>query len=76
MLLYVRDATEERERGGRAPAVRKAGVDRALAAGVAHEINNPAAFVLANIEALAGHFRLIEDKLRELPETALARLGL
>ena len=44
-----------------------------LAAGVAHEINNPAAFVLANIEALAGHLRLIEERLRELPDGDAAR---
>jgi CheY-like chemotaxis protein len=43
---------------------------------VAHEINNPAAFVLANIEALSGHLRLIDDKIRELPEGAVAHLGL
>ena len=47
-----------------------------LAAGVAHEINNPAAFVLANIEALTGHMRLIEDKLRELPDADAARAAL
>jgi len=48
----------------------------ALAAGVAHEINNPAAFVLANIEALTGHLRLLQEKVRELPEPVVAGLGL
>src|SRR6185312_7280072 len=47
-----------------------------LAAGVAHEINNPAAFVLANIEALAGQLRLIEDRLREPADPVAARRGL
>ena len=57
-VLYVRDATDEREREiGRLQAEKLASIGM-LAAGVAHEINNPAAFVLANIEALAGHMRL------------------
>jgi signal transduction histidine kinase/CheY-like chemotaxis protein len=75
-VLYVRDATDEREREiGRLQAEKLAAIGL-LAAGVAHEINNPAAFVLANIEALAGHMRLIEEKLRDLPAGATARVGL
>jgi signal transduction histidine kinase/CheY-like chemotaxis protein len=75
-VLYVRDATDEREREiGRLQAEKLASIGL-LAAGVAHEINNPAAFVLANIEALAGHMRLIEEKLRDLPDGVAARLGL
>src|SRR6185312_14184825 len=57
-ILYVRDATDERERElGRLQAEKLASIGL-LAAGVAHEINNPAAFVLANIDALGGHLRL------------------
>jgi two-component system, NtrC family, sensor kinase len=75
-VLHVRDATDERAREiGRLQAEKLASIGL-LAAGVAHEINNPAAFVLANIEALAGHLRLIEERLRDLPEGVLARLGL
>jgi signal transduction histidine kinase/ActR/RegA family two-component response regulator len=75
-VLYVRDATDEREREiGRLQAEKLASIGL-LAAGVAHEINNPSAFVLANIEALSGHLRLLEDKLRDLPDGGAARLGL
>ena len=75
-VLYVRDATDEREREiGRLQGEKLASIGL-LAAGVAHEINNPAAFVLANIEALAGHMRLIEEKLRDLPDGGAGRLGL
>ena len=75
-VLYVRDATDEREREiGRLQAEKLASIGL-LAAGVAHEINNPAAFVLANIEALAGHLRLIEERLREPADPAAARRGL
>ena len=53
-VVYVRDATDEREREiGRLQAEKLASIGM-LAAGVAHEVNNPAAFVLANIEALTG----------------------
>jgi signal transduction histidine kinase/ActR/RegA family two-component response regulator len=75
VVLSVRDATDERQQElGRLQAEKLASIGL-LAAGVAHEINNPAAFVLGNIEALAGHLRLVEDKLRELPESALRSLG-
>jgi signal transduction histidine kinase/ActR/RegA family two-component response regulator len=75
-VLYVRDSTDERERElGRLQSEKLASIGL-LAAGVAHEINNPAAFVLANIEALTGHMRLVEEKLRELPDGVAARLGL
>ncbi|MFL5304736.1 MAG: ATP-binding protein [Polyangia bacterium] len=76
VVLYVRDATDEREREiGRLQAEKLASIGL-LAAGVAHEINNPAAFVLANIEALAGQLRLIEERLREPADPAAARRGL
>ena len=35
-----------------------------LAAGIAHEINNPASFVLANVDALAGMLRKVDETLR------------
>ena len=74
-VLYVRDATDEREREiGRLQAEKLASIGL-LAAGVAHEINNPAAFVLANIEALTGHLRLIEERLRDPDAAAGARPG-
>jgi signal transduction histidine kinase/ActR/RegA family two-component response regulator len=76
VVLYVRDATDEREREiGRLQSEKLASIGM-LAAGVAHEINNPAAFVLANIEALTGHMRLIEDKLRDTPDADAARASL
>jgi signal transduction histidine kinase len=58
-LVYVRDVTEARDIEVRRLQSEKLASIGMLAAGVAHEINNPASFVLANVEALAGLLRLI-----------------
>src|ERR671921_937 len=44
-----------------------------LAAGVAHEINNPAAFVLGNIEALAAQLKAVEDRVQTGVEPVVRR---
>jgi signal transduction histidine kinase len=75
-VLSLRDKTDERDDEVRRLQAEKLASIGMLAAGVAHEINNPAAFVLANIEALAGHLRLLQDKVRELPEAVVGGLGL
>jgi signal transduction histidine kinase/ActR/RegA family two-component response regulator len=64
VLLYVRDVTDERDREMRRLQAEKLASIGMLAAGVAHEINNPAAFVLGNIEALSSQVQAIEEKLR------------
>jgi len=51
-----------------------------LAAGVAHELNNPAGFIYSNIDLLKGYIERLESCLSgydqlELPATALARIG-
>ena len=69
-VLFIRDITEEREREVRRLQAEKLASIGMLAAGVAHEINNPAAFVLANIEALCGQMRLIEERIKDLPGAA------
>ncbi len=69
-VVLVRDVTEERDREVRRLQAEKLASIGMLAAGVAHEINNPAAFVLANIESLRGQLRLIEEKVKELPGAA------
>jgi signal transduction histidine kinase len=66
-LLYVRDVTEERDSELRRLQSEKLASIGMLAAGVAHEINNPASFVLANVESLAGLLRSLDDKLRSDP---------
>jgi signal transduction histidine kinase/DNA-binding response OmpR family regulator len=74
-LLYLRDVTEKRDREVRLLQSEKLASIGMLAAGVAHEINNPASFVLANIEALATLLRLFEDRLRSDPKAA-RKLGI
>jgi signal transduction histidine kinase len=63
-LVYVRDVTEERDRELRRLQSEKLASIGLLAAGVAHEINNPTSFVLANVETLAGMLRAIDETLR------------
>jgi signal transduction histidine kinase/ActR/RegA family two-component response regulator len=75
-VLSLRDTTCEREDEVRRLQSEKLASIGMLAAGVAHEINNPAAFVLANIDALTGHLRLLQEKVRELPEAVVGGLGL
>jgi CheY-like chemotaxis protein len=74
-VVFVRDITEDREREVRRLQAEKLASIGMLAAGVAHEINNPAAFVLANIEALCGQMRLIEERIKDLPGGAAQSLG-
>lgn len=64
VLLYVRDVTAERDVEIQRLQAEKLASIGMLAAGVAHEINNPAAFVQGNIESLAAHIRQIEDRLK------------
>jgi signal transduction histidine kinase len=64
VLLYVREVTEERDREVRRLQAEKLASIGMLAAGVAHEINNPAAFVLGNIEALAAQLKLVDERVQ------------
>jgi CheY-like chemotaxis protein len=69
-LVYIRDVTEDRDTGvRRLHAARRAAIGM-LAAGMAHEINNPASFVVANTEALGGLLSLLDEKLRADPGLA------
>ena len=64
VLVYVRDVTAERDGEMQRLQAEKLASIGMLAAGVAHEINNPAAFVLGNIEALAAQIKQLEERLR------------
>jgi signal transduction histidine kinase len=59
-LVYVRDVTAARDAELLRLQSEKLTSIGMLAAGVAHEINNPASFVLANLESLTGTLRSLE----------------
>jgi signal transduction histidine kinase len=66
-LVCLRDVTEDRGRELHRLQAEKLASIGMLAAGVAHEINNPASFVVANIDALASLLRTLDDRLRTEP---------
>jgi PAS domain S-box-containing protein len=73
LLVVVRDLREvEALRGRLVTAARMAAVGE-LAAGIAHEINNPIAFVRSNLSQLRGHWKTLRGEL-ESPDRA-ARLS-
>jgi signal transduction histidine kinase/ActR/RegA family two-component response regulator len=69
-LVYIRDVTEGRDTEVRRLQSAKLAAIGMLAAGMAHEINNPASFVLANTEALGGLLSVLDEKLRADPVLA------
>ena len=74
-LLCVRDVTQIRDREVRLLQSEKLASIGMLAAGVAHEINNPASFVLANIEALAALLRVLDERM-QADKRAARKLGI
>jgi signal transduction histidine kinase len=74
-LLNVRDVTDARDDELRRLQAEKLASIGMLAAGVAHEINNPAAFVLGNIESLGAHLRMVQEKIEGIDPGVRANIG-
>lgn len=73
-LLHVRDVTDDRDQELRRLQSEKLASIGLLAAGVAHEINNPASFVLHNIDSVLSLLQTLDEKLAAQPQVA-RRLG-
>ena len=78
-VVFVRDVTERREMFARAAVADRMVTVGTLAAGVAHEVNNPLAYVASNLEILAHDVaavlageptRVPKEELRTLVEEA------
>jgi signal transduction histidine kinase/ActR/RegA family two-component response regulator len=67
VVLQIRDITAEKDGEVRRLQAEKLASIGLLAAGVAHEINNPTAFVLANLDSLLGMLRSLEELARRDP---------
>src|SRR5262249_28064112 len=67
-MVVARDVTERKELQARLLLADRLASVGTLAAGVAHEINNPLAYVMANLEFLAG---LVPDLAAALPERSV-----
>ncbi len=73
-LLHVRDVTDARDLELRRLQSEKLASIGLLAAGVAHEINNPASFVLHNLDSVLAVLQTLDEKLASQPQLA-RRLG-
>lgn len=74
LVGIIRDITERRRLEARLAVARRLMSLGTLAGGVAHEINNPLAFVLANLDYLRGLFEDLDDvppEALEILETTL-----
>jgi len=79
MVLAVRDLRELKDLRTRVILSARLAAMGELAAGIAHEINNPIAFVRSNLSQLHTHWKTfcadLEDRIRELELTAIAEEG-
>ena len=74
-LVLLRDRTEERRYERLARRSQRLETTSALAAGIAHEVNNPLAFVRANLNHLARLAHLVEERRGALAPDAAEELG-
>lgn len=70
VLIHVRDVTDARDLEVRRLQSEKLASIGLLAAGVAHEINNPASFVLHNLDSVLSVLQQIDEKLANQPRIA------
>lgn len=66
ILVIVNDVTERRQQREKAALTERLTTIGTLAAGVAHEINNPATYVLANLDSLNRHFESAQKSHRQI----------
>lgn len=74
MLAFVRDVTDRKHLQAQLQHADRLAVVGALAAGVAHEINNPLAYLMLNLERLQRDVDALDGQ-AELGETMRARLA-
>ena len=79
MVLVVRDLRELKDLRAQVILSARLAAMGELAAGIAHEINNPIAFVRSNLSQLQAHWKTfcadLEDRIRELELSGIADEG-
>jgi two-component system, NtrC family, sensor kinase len=71
-VFWIRDTTEQMQLQARMVEIERLATVGTLAAGVAHEINNPLAYMTLNVERLRKAFRTCADAI--LPQSELEEL--
>jgi len=74
MVLFLRDLTERRRMAAQLAVSDRMASIGTMAAGIAHEINNPLAYVIANLELMSAELEALSASSHDEPIRALEKM--